>query len=76
MIKDKVLNIIAEQLNMEPEDLEPEMDFVDDLNQDSIELVELIMSLEDEFGIEVDEEKLEQVRTVGDVLDLVEELDL
>lgn len=76
MIKDKVLNIIAEQLNMEPEDLEPEMDFVDDLNQDSIELVELIMSVEDEFGIEVDEEKLEQVRTVGDVLDLVEELDL
>lgn len=76
MIKDKVLNIIAEKLNMEPEDLEPEMDFVDDLNQDSIELVELIMSLEDEFGIEVDEEKLEQVRTVGDVLDLVEELDL
>nr|WP_180499202.1 acyl carrier protein [Peptoniphilus nemausensis] len=75
-MKDKVLNIIAEQLNMEPEDLEPEMDFVDDLNQDSIELVELIMSLEDEFGIEVDEEKLEQVRTVGDVLDLVEELDL
>ncbi|CAC9930564.1 acyl carrier protein [Aedoeadaptatus coxii] len=75
-MKEKVLQIIAEQLNMEPEDLEPEMDFVDDLNQDSIELVELIMSLEDEFGIEVDEEKLEQVRTVGDVLDLVEELDI
>lgn len=75
-MKDKVLNIIAEQLNMEPNDLEPDMDFVDDLNQDSIELVELIMSLEDEFDIEVDEEKLEQVRTVGDVLDLVEELDL
>ena len=75
-MKEKVLQIIAEQLNMEPEDLEPEMGFVDDLNQDSIELVELIMSLEDEFGIEVDEEKLEQVRTVGDVLDLVEELDI
>lgn len=75
-MKEKVLQIIAEQLNMEPEDLEPEMDFVDDLNQDSIELVELIMSLEDEFGIEVDEEKLEQVCTVGDVLDLVEELDI
>lgn len=75
-MKEKVLQIISEQLNMEPEDLEPEMDFVDDLNQDSIELVELIMSLEDEFGIEVDEEKLEQVRTVGDVLDLVEELDI
>lgn len=75
-MKDKVLDIIAEQLNVEPEDLKPEMDFVDDLNQDSIELVELIMSLEDEFGIEVDEEKLEQIRTVGDVLDLVEELDL
>lgn len=75
-MKEKVLQIIAEQLNMEPEDLEPGMDFVDDLNQDSIELVELIMSLEDEFGIEVDEEKLEQVRTVGDVLDLVEELDI
>lgn len=75
-MKDKVLDIIAEQLNIEPEDLKPEMDFVDDLNQDSIELVELIMSVEDEFGIEVDEEKLEQIRTVGDVLDLVEELDL
>lgn len=75
-MKDEVLNIIAEQLNVEPEDLKPEMDFVDDLNQDSIELVELIMSLEDEFDIEVDEEKLEQVHTVGDVLDLVEELDL
>lgn len=52
------------------------MDFIDDLNMDSIELVELIMSVEDEFDIEIDEDRLEKVRSIGDVLDLLEEFDL
>lgn len=74
-MKEKVLQIIAEQLNRNEDALDPSMDFVDDLDMDSIELVELIMSLEDEFGMEIDEEQLEGVRTIGDVLDLLEEYD-
>ena len=74
-MRDRILEIIAEQLNRPVEELDPSMDFVEDLNMDSIELVETIMSVEDEFDIEIEEEKLESVHTIGDVLDLLEAYD-
>ncbi|MBS6524574.1 MULTISPECIES: acyl carrier protein [Aedoeadaptatus] len=75
-MRERILEIIAEQVNRSVDELDPSMDFIDDLNMDSIELVELIMSVEDEFDIEIDEDRLEKVRSIGDVLDLLEEFDL
>ncbi|WP_215507424.1 acyl carrier protein [Peptoniphilus sp. EMRHCC_23] len=75
-MRERILEIIAEQVNRPVEDLDPSLDFIDDLNMDSIELVETIMTVEDEFDIEIDEDRLEKVRTIGDVLDLLEEFDL
>ena len=75
-MRERILEIIAEQVNRSVDELDPSMDFSDDLNMDSIELVELIMSVEDEFDIEIDEDRLEKVRSIGDVLDLLEEFDL
>ena len=74
-MRERILEIIAEQLNRPVDELDPSMDFVEDLNMDSIELVETIMSVEDEFDIEIEEEKLESVHTIGDVLDLLEASD-
>lgn len=74
-MRERILEIIAEQLNRPVDELDPSMDFVEDLNMDSIELVETIMSVEDEFDIEIEEEKLENVHTIGDVLDLLEAYD-
>ena len=75
-MRERILEMIAEQVNRSVDELDPSMDFIDDLNMDSIELVELIMSVEDEFDIEIDEDRLEKVRSIGDVLDLLEEFDL
>ena len=75
-MRERILEIIAEQVNRSVDELDPSMDFIDDLNMDSIELVELIMSVEDEFDIEIDEDRLEKVRSIGDVLDLLEEFGL
>ena len=58
-MRERILEIIAEQVNRSVDELDPSMDFIDDLNMDSIELVELIMSVEDEFDIEIDEDRLE-----------------
>lgn len=74
-MKERLLELIASQFNLSVDDLEEDMSFQDDLNADSIELVELIMSIEDEFEIEIDDERLESLKTVGDVLEYVEELE-
>lgn len=72
-MRDRILELIAEQFNMDVEDLNDDMSFEDDLNADSIELVELVMSIEDEFDLELDDEKLESLKTIGDVIDYIEE---
>lgn len=72
-MKDRILEIIAEQFHVNVEDLEEDTNFVDDLNVDSIELLELVMAIEDELDIELDDEILENITTVGDVLDFIDE---
>lgn len=74
-MKERILEIIAEQFNMDVNELDEEMSFQDDLNADSIELVELVMTIEEEFETEVSEEDLEKLKTVGDVIDYVEDLE-
>ena len=66
MTANKIIHIISEQFNIPAEDIEMETSFREDLNADSLDLVELIMALEDEFGIELDDDDLEKIETVRD----------
>lgn len=59
---------IVEQLNVEPEQVTPEASFEDDLGADSLDLVELIMALEEEFGISIPDEDAEKIKTVADAV--------
>lgn len=61
----------AEVLQVEPDRVKPDARFADDLDADSLDLVELVMALEEQFGISVDESELEGVETVGQAFDLV-----
>ena len=69
---DRLKKIVIEQLGVDEEEVKPESSFVDDLNADSLDLVELIMSLEEEFGTEISDEDAESIRTVQDAVDYIE----
>lgn len=71
-IQDKVTKIIAEKLSVELEEIVPEASFVDDLGADSLDLVELIMSMEEEFDIDISDEEAEKMLTVKDAFDYIE----
>ena len=70
-VEDKVKKIIAEKLSVEMEEIVPEASFVDDLGADSLDLVELIMSLEEELDIEISDEDAEKMLTVKDAYDYI-----
>jgi acyl carrier protein len=72
-IEDKVKKIIAEKLSVDLEEVVPEASFVDDLGADSLDLVELIMSMEEEFDIDIPDEKAEKLVTVQDAMDYINE---
>jgi len=72
-LKQKVVSIVAEQLGVREEDITPESSFVNDLGADSLDTVELVMALEDEFGIEIPDEEAEKIATVGDAIKYIEE---
>ena len=63
----KIRGIVADQLGVELVECTPEASILDDLGADSLDVVELVMALEDEFDIEVPDEDVEQIRTIGDV---------
>lgn len=63
----KVKNIIVEQLGVDGERVKPEASFIDDLGADSLDIVELVMAMEEEFDLEIPDEAAEKLRTVGDV---------
>ena len=70
-IKQKVIKIICEQLSVAEEDVTPEASFVDDLGADSLDLVEMIMAMEEAFGISIADEDAEKIKTVQDALDYI-----
>jgi acyl carrier protein len=67
-VEDKVKKIIAEKLSVDLEDVLPDASFVDDLGADSLDLVELIMSMEEEFDIDISDEDAETIATVKDAI--------
>ena len=72
-VESKIKSIIAEQLGVKPEEVTPNASFVDDLGADSLDTVELIMALEEEFNIEIPDEDAEKMKTVGDAIKYIEE---
>lgn len=77
MLAENVLNqlkaIVVDKLGVEESAIVPEANFIDDLNADSLDLVELIMSLEETFNIEIPDEDAEKIQTVGDAMSYLEE---
>ena len=65
--------IVVEQLGVKPEQITPEAKFIEDLGADSLDTVELVMGLEEEFGNEIPDEEAEKLVTVGDVISFIEE---
>jgi acyl carrier protein len=72
-VYERLQSIVAEQLGVEPDQVVRDAEFVADLNADSLDMVELVMSLEEEFGVEISDEDVESIRTVGDAVDYIEE---
>lgn len=72
MVFDKVKEIIVDQLDVEEDKVTLEASITEDLGADSLDVVDLVMSFEDEFGIEIPDEEVENVKTVGDIVKLIE----
>ena len=73
MTSEKIIGYVSEQFGVDKDSLSRDTSFVDDLNADSLYVVELSMTIEDEFGIgEISEEDLKNIKTIGDLVDYVE----
>ena len=66
-IQEKVISIVSEAANVEVATIKAETSFIDDLNLDSLDMVEMMMKMEEEFGVEIPEEKTEDLKTIKDV---------
>ena len=73
MTYEKVRKIIAENLEIDENTISPESVLIDDLGADSLDVVDLVMSFEDEFGVEIPDEAVETIRTVGDIVKYIED---
>ncbi|MDP9372156.1 MAG: acyl carrier protein [Chloroflexota bacterium] len=72
-VDERLRKIIADQLGVEEEKVTPDAHFIEDLNADSLDLVELIMALEEEFGVEISDEEANQLTTVGAAQEYIQE---
>ena len=70
-IESKVKEIVCSQLEVAPDKVKPEASFIDDLKTDSLAVVELVLALEEEFGIEIPDEDTEQIKTVQDAINYI-----
>ena len=73
MVLDKMKDILAEQLECDPEDITMESLLVDDLGADSLDAIDIVMSVEDTFKVEVPDEIIEKIETVGDIVNYIED---
>lgn len=72
-VEEQVRKIIVEQLDQAPEDVVPEASFIDDLGADSLDLVELVMAMEEHFDVEIPDEDAENIRTVQDAINYIQQ---
>ena len=72
-IEERVMNIVAEQMGVEKAQITPETSFVNDLGADSLDTVELVMELEDEFDLSIPDEDAEKIQTVGQAMTYIKE---
>ncbi len=73
MVFEKVCKILCDQFDLDAENVTAETSLIDDLGADSLDLVDLVMSFEDEFGVEMPEDEIENIKTVGDIVKYIEE---
>jgi len=71
-VEGRVREIISEQLGVAANEVTPEASFIEDLGADSLDIVELVMALEEEYGMEISDEDAEKIRTVKDVVDYIQ----
>ena len=70
---DRVKKIVVEHLGVEADKVAPDASFIDDLGADSLDIVELVMALEEEFGVEIPDDAAEKIGTVGDAIKYIDE---
>ena len=73
VVEEKISRIIVVQLGVSVEEIKPEVSFLDDLGADSLDIVELVMAMEEEFDIEIPDEDAEKIQTIGDVFAYIKE---
>lgn len=73
MVFEAIKTILGEQLEVDPETITMDTNIADDLSADSLDVVELLMSVEDEFGVEIPDDKIEELKTVGSVVDYIQD---
>ena len=74
MVFEKIKEIIVKQMEVDPNSITMETSFIDDLDADSIEILEMVVAFEDEFQVEIPEEEIEKIKTVGDIVTYFESL--
>lgn len=72
MVFEKIKNILAEQLGADESEMTMETDIANDLKADSLDVVELLMSIEDEFDVEIPDEEIENIKTIGDLTEYIQ----
>ncbi len=72
MVAEKIKEILSEQLDIEADEIALDSDIAEDLGADSLDVVDLIMTLEDEFEVEISDDVIESVKTVGDLVNFIE----
>ena len=73
MVFEKIKTILSEQFDVEEDAITPETNIADDLGADSLDVVDMLMSLEDEFDVEIPDEEIERIRTVSELVTFIEE---
>lgn len=73
MVLEKVKMLLSSQFDVEEDSITPETNIADDLGADSLDVVDMLMSLEDEFDVEIPDEEIERIRTVGELVAYIEE---